>query len=156
MLKKSHQLDIASSYVTHSKNILWQEILHLAEKKEIKVRLIAGLDGAVTSPEVLRTNLPRVRVKRYLKKERVFFIRNSIFLTQLREEKKCFWEVQTLHKKVSRKMKKGFCIIQTGRWYANVYFNEIWSSRNAVKFSPDRLRKYEELPEFDSSTPLIF
>ena len=68
LLKKSRQLDIASAFVTNSKNNneLWQEILQLAKEDKIKVRLVAGTDNAFTSPEILETDLPGVQVLGYI------------------------------------------------------------------------------------------
>lgn len=68
LLKKFRQLDIASAFVTDSKNNneLWQEILQLAKEDKIKVRLVAGTDGAFTSPEILETDLPGVEVLGYI------------------------------------------------------------------------------------------
>lgn len=67
MLMNSRKLDIASAYV--SAKGPWEQIKNLAKKNEIRIRLVAGLDGAVTSPEVLATVSPGIKVKIYIKND---------------------------------------------------------------------------------------
>lgn len=67
MLMKSRQLDIASAYV--SEKGPWERIKNLAKKNEMRIRLVAGLDGAVTSPEVPAAVSPGIKVKIHIKND---------------------------------------------------------------------------------------
>lgn len=67
MLMKSRQLDIASACV--SEKGPWEQIKNLAKKNEIRITLVAGLDGAVTSPEVPATVSPGIKVKIHIKND---------------------------------------------------------------------------------------
>ena len=151
LLKKSRQLDIASAFVTDSKNNneLWQEILQLAKDDKIKVRLVAGTDGAFTSPEILETDLPGVEVLGYITNRKegdgifhpklYIFHTNSgtkeVFLGSANFTKGGFDGNEEILLHVTDAKVVDQC---------QKYFNEVWSSDKAMKFGPEQLEIYKE------------
>lgn len=61
LLERSTKLDIASAYVSYGN--IWKTILQKARAGKVRVRIIAGIDGAITDPRVLETKEPRIDVK---------------------------------------------------------------------------------------------
>lgn len=151
LLKKSRQLDIASAFVTNSKNNneLWQEILQRAKEDKIKVRLVAGTDNAFTSPEILETDLPGVEVLGYITNRKegdgifhpklYIFYTNSgkkeVFLGSANFTKGGFDENEEILLHLTDAKVVDQC---------QKYFNEVWSSDKVMKFGPEQLEMYKE------------
>ncbi|WP_282196114.1 restriction endonuclease PLD domain-containing protein [Turicimonas muris] len=59
--KDAQKIYIASAYV--SKNPLWENIKHLAENETVDIRLLSGLNHAISDPNIIGFQHPRLKVK---------------------------------------------------------------------------------------------
>lgn len=147
LLKKSYRLDIASAYV--SSKGPWEQIEKLAKEKKIEVRMVVGLEDALTSPEVLGTDLPGIDVKGYLKyKGGIFHPKLYIFHTNS-GTKEVFLGSANFTQGGFEKNEEILLHITDPKIVEQCqeYFNEIWTSRNVLKLSPLLLAKYSKQNE---------
>ncbi|WP_300875608.1 phospholipase D family protein [Parasutterella excrementihominis] len=160
LLRKTVRLDIASAFVSDCD--LWKEILKSSNDEDLEVRLIAGVDGAISDPRVIGAKNPKIAVKVHNKvdggifhpKLYIFYTKNGDIEVLLGSAN--FTDGGFLHndeillhiKEEPRVIKQ--CII---------YFEECWDPYYSREITPEELvtytQKYKDRKKQSQSTEKV-
>lgn len=83
--KDAQKIDIASAYV--SKNPLWENIKHRAEDDTVDIRLLAGLDHAISDPDIIGFQHPRLKVKVAYPPEKGAIFHSKLYIFHMKRGK---------------------------------------------------------------------
>ena len=159
LLNRSTRLDIASAFVSDCD--LWKEILKSSNDEDLEVRLIAGVDGAISDPRVIGTKVAGITVKVRNK------VDGGIFHPKLYIFYKTSGNIEAL---------VGSANFTDGGFINNddillhltdpkiidqcrTYFEECWDPRNSREITPEELeiytQKYKDRKKKSQSTEKV-
>lgn len=85
LLKDAQKIDIASAYV--SKNPLWEHLKYRAENETLDIRLLSGLDHAISDPDIIGFQHPRLKVRVAYPPEKGAIFHPKLYIFHMKREK---------------------------------------------------------------------